>query len=282
VCHDFLAKDGTLYVVGHGRTNHAGTTTPAVRDAIIAEQTPANQRTIGSETVDANDFLFGLEIENKGDGKDPYPAIQMDVAVRWATAIARFYGWGRNSVWGHGEITTRKVDPSFSMPTFRGRVADRLVINPLNPAPAPAPSAPATNGALMNYTSVAYTGGDLDLVAGQTRKVYFDAEYADDSGDHGTGGRSFLTNSEYTGTVSLIATAPIPPGVKVRLVRERPGYSDSAEPTTDLVSGTTRQSVSVTGTVAADWALSLEIVNDSAQRVTFSWVGLRALSQTIG
>jgi hypothetical protein len=126
LAQDFLAKDGTLYVVGHGRCNHAGSVTPAVKAAIIAEKAPGNERTIGSETEDGNDFLYGLEIENKGDGDDPYPAKQYDVAVRWAAAHLRHHGWTENSAWGHKEITGRKIDPSFSMNTFRANVKARL------------------------------------------------------------------------------------------------------------------------------------------------------------
>lgn len=124
---DFVAKDGTLYVVGHGRCNHAGSVTEAVKKSIIAERAPnLNDRNVGSETVDGNDFLYGLEIENEGDGKDPYPSKQYDVAVRWAAAHLRHHGWGANSAWGHKEITRRKIDPSFSMDTFRDRVKARL------------------------------------------------------------------------------------------------------------------------------------------------------------
>lgn len=124
---DFVAKDGTLYVVGHGRCNHAGPVTPAVKASIIAERAPnLNDRNVGSETVDGNDFLYGLEIENEGDGKDPYPSKQYDVAVRWAAAHLRHHGWSANSAWGHKEITGRKIDPSFNMDTFRDRVKARL------------------------------------------------------------------------------------------------------------------------------------------------------------
>lgn len=125
VCHEFLAKDGTLYLVGHGRANHAGTTTQNVYDSILREDMHP-PRPSGAETLDGNRFLYGLEIENKGDGKDPYPAAQYDVAVRWAAARARVHGWTAGSVRGHKEITTRKIDPSFSMDTFRGDVEARL------------------------------------------------------------------------------------------------------------------------------------------------------------
>lgn len=125
---DFLAKDGTLYVVGHGRCNHAGTVTPAVKAAIIAEKAPVASMRNGDETQDGNDFLFGLEIENKGDGKDSYPAVQYAVAIKWAVAHLKHYGWSVNSVWGHKEITSRKIDPSFpkGMGQFRTDVSKAL------------------------------------------------------------------------------------------------------------------------------------------------------------
>lgn len=130
LCHDFLAKDGTLYVVGHGRTNHAGTVTPAVKAAIKADKAPVASMRDGTETEDGNDFLFGLEIENKGDGKDPYPAAQYDVAVRWAYAHLNHYNWTKNSAWGHKELTKRKIDPSFPMGQFRTDVDKMLADGP--------------------------------------------------------------------------------------------------------------------------------------------------------
>lgn len=130
LCSDYLGEDGTLYVIGHGRTNHAGTTTQAVKDSLLAGRKPnLNDRNVGAENVDANDFFFGLEIENRGDGKDPYEPAQYDVAVRWACAHIRFYraqGWDENNAWGHKEITGRKIDPSFSMDKYRADVKARL------------------------------------------------------------------------------------------------------------------------------------------------------------
>jgi hypothetical protein len=130
LCHDYVGEDGTLYVIGHGRTNHAGTTTQAVKASLLAGRTPnLNDRLVGDENVDANDFMFGLEIENRGDGKDPYEPAQYDTAVRWAAAHIRYYGadgWDENNAWGHKEITKRKIDPSFSTPQFRADVRARL------------------------------------------------------------------------------------------------------------------------------------------------------------
>lgn len=157
LCHDLLAKDGTLYVIGHGRTNHAGSCTPAVRDAIVDEKKPVASMRNGTESVDANDFLFGLEIENLGDGKDPYPTAQYDVAVKWAYAHLKHYGWSENSAWGHKELTTRKIDPTFDMNEFRGLVGELL-----DGAPAQEEEDVALSAA--DIQKIAQAVWDLDVV----------------------------------------------------------------------------------------------------------------------
>lgn len=274
LCHDYLAKDGTLYLVGHGRTNHAGSVTPAVRAAIIAEQAPATQRSTGAETVDGNDFLYGLEIENRGDGKDPYPPAQYDVALRWAVAHCRHFNWGHNSVWGHKEITRRKIDPSFSMNLFRDDVHRRLT-RPVPPVVKPTP-APATNGSspMDGYTSLARTVSQ-SIPAGESRKIYWTSEYQDGPADHGAGGYTVLAGNHYTGTLSLTFAAGIPVGVSVRGLQELTPGNASGEPVTDLTAGPDEHSVSVTGRVPLDRQLYFEITNASAVPVELVWAGLR-------
>lgn len=125
LCHTYLAKDGTATMVGYGRTNHAGTFAQNAYDAVVNES-PTHPRPDASEPVDGNQHFYGIEIENLGDGKDPYPEAQYDAAVRWAAGICRAHGWSENSVIGHKEGTRRKIDPSFDMDTFRDAVAARL------------------------------------------------------------------------------------------------------------------------------------------------------------
>ncbi|WP_436776055.1 peptidoglycan-binding protein [Yinghuangia sp. YIM S09857] len=135
VCHGFAAKDARTHLIGHGRTNHAGSGSAAILDRVIAES--GGPFRPGPDEVDGNSRMYGLEIENRGDGRDPYPAAQYDQAVRWAAAICRAHGWTAQSVIGHGEWTRRKVDPSFPMDQFRRDVAARL-----NSSPAPKPPTP--------------------------------------------------------------------------------------------------------------------------------------------
>lgn len=125
LCHTHLAKNGKATMVGNGRANHAGTFAQNAHDAVVAESSN-HPRPTAAELVDGNRHYYGIEIENRGNGKDPYPKVQYEAAVRWAAAICRAHGWAANSVIGHKEGTTRKIDPSFDMDTFRQRVGERL------------------------------------------------------------------------------------------------------------------------------------------------------------
>lgn len=125
LCHTHLAKTGVAAMVGHGRANHAGTVAQNAYDAVVKESA-THPRPDVAEPVDGNDHFYGLEIENLGDGKDPYPAAQYAAAVKWAAALCRAHGWSENSVIGHKEGTRRKVDPSFDMGKFRADVKAQL------------------------------------------------------------------------------------------------------------------------------------------------------------
>jgi hypothetical protein len=129
LCHTHLAKDGTATMIGNGRANHAGTFAQNAYDAVVAESS-THPRPDSAEPIDGNSHFYGIEIENLGDGKDPYPAVQYEAAVRWAAAICRAHHWTADSVIGHKEGTRRKIDPSFDMGKFRRDVAARLKTQP--------------------------------------------------------------------------------------------------------------------------------------------------------
>ncbi|MEU8713625.1 N-acetylmuramoyl-L-alanine amidase [Streptomyces sp. NPDC048663] len=156
LAHTHLAKTGLATMGSAGRANHAGLAAANVVAALTAEKTlPKQDR---SSTVDGNDCLYGIEIENRGDGKDPYPAVQYDAAVRWAAAICRHHGWSAASVAGHKETSVEgKVDPSFPMDQFRADVDERLKHSaswsPGNSNPTP-----------PKETNVALTAADVKTV----------------------------------------------------------------------------------------------------------------------
>ncbi|WP_411147036.1 N-acetylmuramoyl-L-alanine amidase [Streptomyces sp. x-80] len=128
LCHAMGAKDGTIYLISNGRANHAGKGDRGVLDAVMAEQ---NSPQPTSNNTDGNSHFYGIELENLGDGKDPWPRAQYEAAVRWAAALCRHHGWNEKSVIGHKEWQIGKIDPSFSMAAFRQDVAKVLAGKPI-------------------------------------------------------------------------------------------------------------------------------------------------------
>lgn len=123
LCHAWLGKTAGLWMIGHGRANHAGLVDGDVIRALTNETALPHDN---SADTDGNDMLYGLEIENLGNGKDPYPSEQYHQAVLWAAAICRAHGWSEKSIAGHKELQPGKVDPSFDMDVFRADVRAQL------------------------------------------------------------------------------------------------------------------------------------------------------------
>ncbi|WP_028809202.1 N-acetylmuramoyl-L-alanine amidase [Streptomyces sp. 351MFTsu5.1] len=140
LCHAWLGKTESLWTIGNGRTNHAGLVDLDVLDAIREEKSPLPKD--DQANADGNDVLYGLEIENLGNGKDPYPVSQYTQAVLWAAAICRAHGWTEKSVAGHKECQPGKIDPSFDMDAFRADVKKQLATKPPKAVPAPTPAKP--------------------------------------------------------------------------------------------------------------------------------------------
>ena len=141
LCHNWLGKTAGLWMIGHGRTNHAGLVDGDVVRALMAEKSPLPKDDVAD--TDGNDVLYGLEIENLGNGEDPYPVGQYRQAVLWAAAHCRFHGWTERSVAGHKEVQPGKIDPSFDMDVFRADVRAQLAKTPGGAVtPKPTPSKP--------------------------------------------------------------------------------------------------------------------------------------------
>ncbi|MEU0171591.1 N-acetylmuramoyl-L-alanine amidase [Streptomyces iakyrus] len=131
LCHGVIAKDGTVYLIGNGRANHAGRGDRDVLNAVIAER--ALPRANAAD-ADGNPHFYGWECENLGNGRDPWPQAQLEAIERVATALCRVHGWSAASVIGHKEWQPGKVDPlGFTMDSLRERVAARLKGKPKLP-----------------------------------------------------------------------------------------------------------------------------------------------------
>ncbi|MEU9899574.1 peptidoglycan-binding protein [Streptomyces phaeochromogenes] len=146
LCVGLITKEGTLHLLGYGRTNHAGSGSAAVLDAVRAERStlPAP----GPDAVDGNARFYGFEIENLGNGRDPYPAAQLAAVERLSAAACRAHGWSAASVIAHKEWTRRKIDPSFPMAVMRARI-DALLDDKPTPRPTPVAHAPFPGAAFF-------------------------------------------------------------------------------------------------------------------------------------
>lgn len=126
LCHGVIAKDGTVYLVGFGRTNHAGLGDGDVLRAVI-DETALPPDT--SADTDGNARFYGFECVNLGDGRDPWPEAQVEAIEKVATAVCRAHGWSERSVIGHREWQPGKVDPrGLEMKDLRRGTRKRLAL----------------------------------------------------------------------------------------------------------------------------------------------------------
>ncbi|MGW8994457.1 peptidoglycan-binding protein [Streptomyces zhihengii] len=137
LCQGVIAKDGTVYLVGNGRANHAGLGDDDVLRAVVNETSlPVDNEA----NTDGNRHFYGFECVNLGDGKDPWPEAQLEAIEKASAAICRAHGWSQRSVIGHKEWQPGKVDPrGFTMDAMRDRIRQRLGGNPDGPPTPPAP-----------------------------------------------------------------------------------------------------------------------------------------------
>jgi hypothetical protein len=134
LCHEGLDPDtGTLYMVGTGRTNHAGGGDPAVLAAVIADAVPYDRElkpTKGNlDGVDGNAPFYGLEVMYSG-ARD-VPRVGYVAIVRWNVARCRFHGWSGASAIAHREWSNDKPDPGrVNLPQLRRDVDAALALPP--------------------------------------------------------------------------------------------------------------------------------------------------------
>lgn len=146
LCHIGLAPDGTAYLVGWGRANHAGGGDPVVLQHVINEDySGVLHPTKGNANgVDGNAHFYGMEIMYSGS--HGMTAAQYKNALKISAAILEFHGWTAKSVIGHGEWSNDKWDPGYSsgkmmdMNAVRNDVKEMQKTGPAKETPVPAPS----------------------------------------------------------------------------------------------------------------------------------------------
>lgn len=129
--------EGTIWLVGNGRANHAGGGDPRVLRAVIAESygdyPPRPHQHSGSAgATDGNDNFYGVETFYSGREA---PTVQARASlILLAAAICHHHGWTAKSVIGHKEWSDWKSDPGkVDMKSFRAAVAQRLREGPPGP-----------------------------------------------------------------------------------------------------------------------------------------------------
>lgn len=296
-----IRRDGTVHLVGNGRANHAGGGDPDVLAAVKAEsygtRPPATNEHQGSSgAVDGNRAFYGWECENQGDGKDPWPKVQIEAMVRVSAALARAHGWNEKSIIGHLEWSDWKSDPKgpdnvVAMPGLRARIAERL-LHPANWSPGatqpkpPATKPPTTPRPPMTTPSITHLvrPEDVTLIPASPYTISFTGEYADEPDDHGAGGYTFLQDSAYTGRVSLslhglsadeyvevrVIETPVSGSPVVGDAHEVPGRGDG----TDVVTVT----VPIIGKPAAGNRVSVQLTSRASAPVTLTFARVMLLS----
>lgn len=114
LCQFSVGVDGTVYLVGWGRANHAGGGDPAVLQHVINEDyTGQLHPTRGnSNGVDGNAHFYGVEIQYSGSHE--MTAAQYAAARGLSAAILDFHDWSEKSVIAHGEWSSDKWDPGYA------------------------------------------------------------------------------------------------------------------------------------------------------------------------
>jgi len=132
LCHFGIAEDGTAYLIGWGRTNHAGGGDSKVLDKVISEEYTGNLKPTkgNSDGIDGNSRFYGMEIMYSGS--HGMTGAQYTTALKISAAILDFHKWTHKSVIGHGEWSADKWDPGYSpnkimdMNAVRNDIADVL------------------------------------------------------------------------------------------------------------------------------------------------------------
>lgn len=175
LCHFGLATDGTVYLVGWGRANHAGGGDPVVLNHVINEDYSGNLKpTKGNKDgTDGNAHFYGVEIMYSGSHK--MTDAQYKAGLKLSAAILDFHGWTEKSVIGHGEWSNDKWDPGYAsgkimdMSAVRADVLKTLKAGPnpttpTKPTTPTTPTTPSTGGATVAKKDATYKSvWDLDV-----------------------------------------------------------------------------------------------------------------------
>ena len=134
----------------------------------------------------------------------------------------------------------------------------------------------------MLYTDLSKTSSVI-INSGAEHIVYFNVETADEPADHGTGGKSILSASEYTGLVNVAVTTPDSLLTVMTRHETTAGVIDVVTAEADVYTemGGAVLAAPVTGSVPSGKNLTVVLRNASPHTVTVTRVDVRLLSQAI-
>jgi hypothetical protein len=111
LCHYGIAQDGTLWLIGNGRANHAGSGDDEVFRAVVDENYGDKPPVDNETNTDGNRHFYGVEIWYSGSHE--MTDAQYYTLMRLAAAICDFHGWTEKSCIAHGEWQPGKWDPGY-------------------------------------------------------------------------------------------------------------------------------------------------------------------------
>lgn len=122
----YVARNADIHMIAAGKANHAGPGAQTVLQEVIQGITPSDTAAHRGlpDGPSGNGHFYGFECENRGDGVQGWPDVQLDAMARAAAALCQRHCWSTDHIISHAEWTSRKPDPrGFSMNDFRRRVA---------------------------------------------------------------------------------------------------------------------------------------------------------------
>lgn len=115
LCHIYLTRSGKAHVLAANIANHAGPGAKEVLELVRkSEPVTGNARDHKyADSVSGNPFFYGIEVENSGTERDPYPGPQIEALGRICAAICQAHDWSATRVIHHRQWTARKIDMSY-------------------------------------------------------------------------------------------------------------------------------------------------------------------------
>ena len=121
-----IGRLGTIHVTCDegGLSNHAGKGRSVVLDKVRRGEPldPTDVSYSVSDDVFGNEHFYGIELENVGNGIEPFGAEQYESTLGVTRALMARHEWDKFHVIAHHEWSRRKIDPhrdTFSIDAFR-------------------------------------------------------------------------------------------------------------------------------------------------------------------